>query len=200
MISPHFAGRKGFGVFGHQPQGRRGIGRKPHHQRLETHVAVAARGITRGAVRRGCADGQAREQQQAARPAVAPGAGRAAEQPGVESVLRNDAPQGRGVQSVGDAGKSGDGLDEQQPGAGTADHRKPRRGAFAREQVKHHDTQVFRAQSGVAAALPPGAEFDRAEQRQQGERPGRRKHRIEHQKRFGHNCRFKALAIFVRNR
>ena len=45
--------------------------------------------------------------------------------------------------------------------------------------------------SGVAAGV---------EQRQQGERPSRRKHRIEHQKRFGHNCRFKALAIFVRNR
>ena len=192
MISPTSQAEKGSGYSA--------IGRTPHHQRLETHVAAAARGITRGAVRRGCADGQAREQQQAARPAVAPGAGRAAEQPGVESVLRDDAPQGRGVQSVGDAGKSGDGLDEQQPGAGTADHRKPRRGAFARKQVKHHDTQVFRAQSGVAAAPPPGAEFGRAEQRQQGERPGRHKHRIEHQKRFGHNCRFKALAIFVRNR
>ena len=116
------------------------------------------------------------------------------------SAISRRAVEGRGVQSVGDAGKSGDGLDEQQPGTGTTDHRKPRRGAFARKQVKHHDTQVFRAQSGVAAAPPPGVEFGRAEQRQQGERPSRRKHRIEHQKRFGHNCRFKALAIFVRNR
>ena len=163
-------------------------------------TSQAEKGSGYSAISRRAVEGSAREQQQAARPAVAPGAGRAAEQPGVESVLRNDAPQGRGVQSVGDAGKSGDGLDEQQPGTGTTDHRKPRRRAFARKQVKHHDTQVFRAQSGVAAAPPPGVEFGRAEQRQQGERPSRRKHRIEHQKRFGHNCRFKALAIFVRNR
>ena len=80
---------------------------------------------------------------------------------------------------------------------GSKDDRRKRRMG----EISEADTLRVAAK-GIAGYLHDGhgAEFDRAEQRQQSERPGRRKHRIEHQKRFGHNCRFKALAIFVRNR
>ena len=171
-----------------------------HHQRLKPDPAVAAPDVTGRTGRYGTVERHAGQQHQIAGPAAAEGTADTAQQPTVEAIGRNDAPQGCGIESAGHARQSGDGLGQQAPRPGTADHREARHGPVAREQVEHQDTQVPAPQHGIAAAPAAGPELRGAQRPEQCGRGECRKQRIGDQESFGHNCRFKSLATFIRNR